>query len=39
MSTSPSELRAPLAQHLAVTDDTLVVDLVDGRTVGVPLSW
>jgi hypothetical protein len=39
MSTSPSELRAALAQHVAVTDDTLVVDLVDGRTVSVPLSW
>jgi hypothetical protein len=39
MSTSPSELRAALAQNVTVTDDTLVVDLVDGRTVSVPLSW
>ena len=39
MSTSPSELGAALAQHVAVTDDTLVVDLVDGRTVSVPISW
>jgi hypothetical protein len=39
MSTSPSELGAALAQHVAVTDDTLVVDLVDGRTVSVPIAW
>jgi uncharacterized protein DUF2442 len=39
MSTSPSELGAALAQHVAVTDDALVVDLVDGRTVSVPISW
>ena len=39
MSTSPSELRTALAQHVTVTDDALVVDLVDGRTVSVPLLW
>jgi hypothetical protein len=39
MSTSPTELRAALAQQVAITDDALVVDLVDGRTVSVPLSW
>lgn len=39
MSTSPSELRAALAQTVMVTDDSLVVDLVDGRTVSVPLPW
>ena len=39
MSTSPSELRAALAQKVTVTDDALVVDLVDGRTVSVPLPW
>jgi hypothetical protein len=39
MSTSPSELRPPLAQNVVVSDDTLIVDLVDGRTVSVPLSW
>lgn len=39
MSTSPSELRAALAQQVKVTDDALIVDLVDGRTVSVPLSW
>jgi Protein of unknown function (DUF2442) len=39
MSTSPSEIGAALAQHVTVTDDTIVVDLVDGRTVSVPISW
>ena len=39
MSTSPSDLRVAEAQQVSVTDDTLVVDLVDGRTVSVPLSW
>jgi len=27
------------AQNVAVTDDSLVVDLVDGRTITVPLAW
>jgi hypothetical protein len=39
MNTSPSEFRTALAQHVTVTDDALVVDLLDGRTVSVPLSW
>lgn len=39
MSTSQSELRAALAQRVTVTEDALVVDLVDGRTVSVPLLW
>jgi len=39
MSTLPSEVRGALAERVTVTEDTLVVDLVDGRTVSVPLSW
>ena len=39
MSTSPSDLREALAQSVTVTEDALVVDLVDGRTVSVPLPW
>jgi len=39
MSTLPSEPRSALAQRITVTEDTLVVDLVDGRTVSVPLLW
>jgi hypothetical protein len=26
-------------QHVTVTEDSLMVDLVDGRTVSVPLAW
>jgi hypothetical protein len=39
MSSSAIELRPPRAQGVALTDDSLTVDLVDGRTVSVPLSW
>jgi hypothetical protein len=39
MSSSAIELRPPRAQSVIVTDDSLTVDLVDGRTVSVPLSW
>ena len=27
------------ASHVAITDDTLAVDLSDGRTISVPLAW
>ncbi|HYY97265.1 MAG TPA: DUF2442 domain-containing protein [Pyrinomonadaceae bacterium] len=36
MSTSTAEARA---QGVSVTDDTLSVDLSDGRTISVPLAW
>ena len=36
MSTLTAEARA---QNVAVTDDTLAVDLSDGRTISVPLAW
>ena len=29
----------PLATNIAVTDDTLTVDLSGGRTILVPLAW
>jgi hypothetical protein len=29
----------PKIQAIAVTDDTLSVDLADGRTIAVPLAW
>jgi len=38
MTTSATE-STPLATGVAVTDDTLTVDLSDGRTVSVPLDW
>jgi len=33
------EIQAARAQNVTVTDDTLIVDLVDGRTISVPLAW
>ncbi len=39
MSTSETELRSPYAEDVQVTDDALAVELVDGRTISVPLSW
>lgn len=29
----------PRAVHVTVTDDTLTVDLEDGRTISVPIGW
>ena len=34
-----TEIQTPKAQNIIVTDDTLTVDLVDGRTISVPLAW
>ena len=41
MSTSPSlsDISEARAQRVLVTEDTLVVELVDGRTISVPLTW
>jgi hypothetical protein len=39
MSTLAIEIRVPEAQNVAVTQDTLIVELTDGRTVTVPLAW
>ncbi len=39
MTSSPVEVRAAVAQSVQVTDDTLTVDLVDGRTLSVPVAW
>ncbi len=36
MNTLTAEARA---QSVKVTDDTLAVDLTDGRTISVPLAW
>ena len=36
MSTLTAEAKA---QNVAVTEDTLSVDLSDGRTISVPLAW
>ena len=39
MTTSSTEIRQVLAQSVRVTDDALIVDLTDGRTLSVPLAW
>ncbi|MSQ53627.1 MAG: DUF2442 domain-containing protein [Betaproteobacteria bacterium] len=39
MNISAVEIEIPLAQSVAVTSDTLQVDLSDGRTISVPLAW
>ena len=38
MSSSVVEV-TPLAQAVQVTEDELIVPLVDGRTITVPLAW
>lgn len=39
MNSSAIEVRSALAQHVRVTNDALVVDLTDGRTLTVPVAW
>ena len=39
MHTSAIEIATPTAESVRVTDDTLSVDLSDGRTISVPLAW
>ncbi len=38
MGTLAVELH-PLAQNVSFTEDTLSVDLIDGRTISVPIAW
>ena len=39
MTSSPSEVRQAQAERVEVTDDSLIVDLADGRTLIAPLTW
>ena len=39
MHTSTIEIGVPAAENVTVTEDTLSVDLSDGRTISVPLAW
>jgi Protein of unknown function (DUF3532). len=39
MTSSLTEIAVPAATNVGVTDDTLTVDLSDGRTISVPLAW
>ena len=39
MDSSVTKTKEPLAQEVRVTADDLIVELVDGRTVSVPIAW
>lgn len=39
MTTLAIELHLPNAQTVSITEETLTVDLNDGRTISVPLAW
>src|SRR5258708_24542747 len=39
MNSSAVENPNAFAKRVAVTDDTVAVDLADGRTIAVPLAW
>ena len=39
MRISTVETEVPVVQNVGVTDDTLSVDLSDGRTISAPLAW
>ena len=39
MSTSAIEIAVPAAESVVVTEDTLTVELSDGRSLSVPLAW
>jgi hypothetical protein len=39
MSILTVETTLAKAEHVVVTDEALIVDLTDGRTISVPLAW
>jgi|SRR5688572_5135942 hypothetical protein len=39
MATSMVEMEIPNAERVTVTDAALVIDLSDGRSISVPLTW
>lgn len=39
MNTLTIDIQISKAQNVIVTEDTLTVDLIDGRTISVPLAW
>jgi hypothetical protein len=39
MSTLAIEIPEVRAQGISIGEETLVVDLIDGRTISVPLAW
>jgi len=39
MTTLALKVDAPIAETVALSDDTLSVDLADGRSISVPIEW
>lgn len=39
MRISTAEAEVPVVESITVTEDTLTVDLSDGRTISVPVAW
>jgi hypothetical protein len=39
MTISAVEISVPVAESITVTEDTLTVELSDGRSLSVPLAW
>lgn len=39
MNTSTIKIEIPNAEDVAISEDTLSVDLSDGRTISAPLAW
>ncbi len=39
MNTSLTEIQVGQGENVTVTEDTLTLDLTDGRTISLPLAW
>ena len=39
MSTSVTEIQIAKGENVLVSEDTLTLDLADGRTISIPLAW
>jgi hypothetical protein len=39
MSTLVTEIQVVKGENVSVTEDTLTLDLADGRTISIPLAW
>lgn len=39
MSISANKIEVPNAENVTITEDTLSVNISDGRTISVPLAW
>lgn len=39
MNTLVTEVRMAAAQNISITEDELILELTDGRTISIPLVW